>query len=521
MSTPLPLPGAATAGLLDRSRRLWLTAGLAIALGLLALGVIYSAEISAAFGVWLASTAFNHCFLILPIALYLVYERRDAVAATLPQPAPLIGVAALPIAACWFVVERAGIMEARQLLAVGVAQVLLLAVLGPKTWRVFAVPFLYLFFLVPTGEFLVPWLQDFTVGFIALGLQLLRIPHFIGGITIEIPEGSFLVAEACAGLRFLIASLAFGVLYACLIYTSPLRRLLFIALSLVVPVIGNGLRALGIVLLGHALGSARAAEVDHVLYGWIFFGIVTALLILAGLPFRQVRQPVPVGRPPAPAASAAMATIAVIAVTASAALPRLVADGLDRAAWQRAAAAPLELPLAAGCSLAPPSIGGLAQAAAIPAVATLTRRYRCDGDALALHLVVFPPRIAAGPVFAALRSASIMPGWDEIDSTRLAFGSGNAAQNWQVRDLERDGQFISVASALWIDGRPGSGGVAGRIRQALAVLRREPTSPVLAVVATEPSGARGRAHAAIQRLLGDAAGGSNVIAGLARNPASH
>src|SRR6185437_13153828 len=183
-----------------------------------------------------------------------------------------------------------------------------------------------------------------------------------------------------------------------------------------------------------------------------------------------------------------MAAIAVIVVAVSAAAPRLVADGLDRASLRGAAAASIQLPLPATCSLAPPSTGGVAQPAAIPAAATLTRRYLCDGDALALHLVVFPPRIAAGPMFAALRSASIMPGWDEIDSARLAFGSGNDAQNWQVRDLERDGQFISVASALWIDGRPSAGGVAGRFRQALAVLRRDELSTVLAVVATDPTG---------------------------------
>jgi len=38
-------------------------------------------------------------------------------------------------------------------------------------------------------------------------------------------------------------------------------------LSIVVPIIANGFRALGIVWLGHILGSAEAAATDHVLYG--------------------------------------------------------------------------------------------------------------------------------------------------------------------------------------------------------------------------------------------------------------
>ena len=63
--------------------------------------------------------------------------------------------------------------------------------------------------------------------------------------------------------------------------------MVFIAASIVVPIIANGLRALGIVALGHVLGSAQAAATDHVLYGWMFFSLVILLLIALGLPFRE------------------------------------------------------------------------------------------------------------------------------------------------------------------------------------------------------------------------------------------
>src|SRR5581483_9036774 len=92
---------------------------------------------------------------------------------------------------------------------------------------------------------------------------------------------------ACAGLRFLIASIAFGTLYSCLIYRSFTRRALFMLASVIIPIIANGFRALGIVVLGHVLGSAQAAAADHILYGWLFFSIVILLLIMAGLPFRE------------------------------------------------------------------------------------------------------------------------------------------------------------------------------------------------------------------------------------------
>ena len=149
-----------------------------------------------------------------------------------------------------------------------------------------------LYFLVPFGAFLTPKLQDITTLFVVHGLPLLHIPAYVTGYTIEIPEGKFLIAEACAGLRFLIASVAFGCLYALVMYRSALRRAVFIGVSIVVPIIANGFRALGIVALGHYLGSAEAVEADHVLYGWVFFSIVILILIVLGLPFREdQRQP--------------------------------------------------------------------------------------------------------------------------------------------------------------------------------------------------------------------------------------
>ena len=123
---------------------------------------------------------------------------------------------------------------------------LLFAVLGGTVYRRLIAPFLYLYFLVPSGDYLIPTLQDFTGRFAVAGIQLLSIPVYSDGNTIEIPAGTFTVAEACAGLRFLVASIALGVFYATEIYDSWLRRTIFIALCVIVPVIANGLRAFGL-----------------------------------------------------------------------------------------------------------------------------------------------------------------------------------------------------------------------------------------------------------------------------------
>ncbi len=262
-------------------------AGPALAIGLFVLGLVFHAEAIAAYQVWNESTAYSHCFFVLPIALYLAWDRRENLVGLQVAPLPWMGLLAIPGVAAWMAAERLGIMEGRQLVAMSFVQLLFFAVLGWRVWWAMSAPLLYLYFMVPFGAFLTPVLQKITLEFSLIGLQVVGIPFYADEFLIDTPSGRYFVAEACAGLRFLIASIAFGVLYAMLIYRSYTRRGLFMLASIVIPIVANGFRALGIVLLGEALGSAEAAAADHVLYGWVFFSIVILLLILAGIPFRE------------------------------------------------------------------------------------------------------------------------------------------------------------------------------------------------------------------------------------------
>jgi exosortase A len=272
----------------------WRVALGALAAGGVAFGFSFRSEISHAVGVWNESTAYNHCFLILPISIYLLWERWRAIAARTPQPAiwPLVAMAAA--AAVWLLAARAGLMEGRQLAAMTMFELFIVAVVGWRVWRVGAFALLYLYFLVPSGAFLTPFLQNFAARFAVDGVALLGVPVYSDGMEIDVPGARFTVAEACAGLRFLIASVALGTLYGYMMYRSWKRRAAFILVSMIVPIIANGFRVLGLVMLGYWLGNAQAAVADHLIYGWVFFSMVSLTLILLGLPFRQPAAAFPV-----------------------------------------------------------------------------------------------------------------------------------------------------------------------------------------------------------------------------------
>ena len=427
--------------------RAWTPALLALVAGLSALGLLFRAEAEAAVRVWIDSRTYGHCFLIVPIAAWLAWERRDALRVRAPAPVPRLAWLAVPLGAAWFGAWLLGVMEWRQFAALFLVWLLAVSVLGFRIGRAMAVPLAYLIFLVPFGAFLTPALQDVTTRFIEIGLELLRVPHVVTDTLIEIPEGNFRVAEACAGLRFLIAAIAFGALYACVIYRSTGRRIAFIAACVVVPVVANGVRALGIVLLGHVRGSAAAGAVDHVLYGWIFFSLVIFLLLLLGLPFRQDSfAPAPRAvTTPAVAAwrwGAALAACAVALLAAAGPAAAFVL-GFAARAETTAFARPPRWAVPVGCAAATES-------------ATV-----CGGVPLELTARHFSERDGEAIVAAWRDAANVGEAADF-----QVFAIEGPGGRWRVV-LARDPDRI-LASALWLGGLPAPGGLALRLRLARA-----------------------------------------------------
>ncbi|NCP40311.1 MAG: exosortase A [Rhodoferax sp.] len=237
---------------------------------------------SAMVGIWLRSDTFTHGFVVVPIVLWLVWHKRATLAQLPPQPNPWALPLLALVAFAWLLGDLVAINALTQLALVAMLVLLVPALLGLPVTRVLGFALAFLFFAVPFGEFAMPQLMNWTADFTVMALRTSGIPVYREGLQFVIPSGNWSVIEACSGVRYLIASLTVGVLFAYLNYQSTLRRVLFIAVSIVVPVIANWLRAYMIVMLGHLSGNKLAAGVDHLIYGWVFFGIVILLMFMVG-----------------------------------------------------------------------------------------------------------------------------------------------------------------------------------------------------------------------------------------------
>jgi EpsI family protein len=153
--------------------------------------------------------------------------------------------------------------------------------------RILAFPLAFLLFSVPFGEALTPTLIDWTADFTVAALRAVGIPVLREGPHFVIPSGRWSVVEACSGIRYLMASVVVGTLYAWSVYRSPLRRALFIAASFIVPILANWVRAFLIVLTGHLSSNRLAVGIDHIIYGWVFFGLVIGAMFWIGLRWRE------------------------------------------------------------------------------------------------------------------------------------------------------------------------------------------------------------------------------------------
>ena len=266
--------------------------------------ILYAPTYGAMASQWVHGSNFHHGALVLPFSLWLIWRSRSDWQHLAPAPS-LLGVAALLGAnVVWLIGVAASAAIIEQVAFVGILICGTYALFGPALCRHWALPLGFLVFMVPAGSSLIPHLQIITsIGVKAL-LSVFQFSYISDGFLITTRSGMFDIAEACAGLRFLLAALMVSVLFAYYAFDDWRRRSAFLGLAIIIALGANIIRAFGLIVIATISDMRFGVGFDHIIIGWAFYGATFAgLFALGGQMARASTAPAPDKANTAPALS--------------------------------------------------------------------------------------------------------------------------------------------------------------------------------------------------------------------------
>ena len=257
-----------------------------IAILTLLIGVFYSDTFAWLYEIWRDDPENSHGFLLLPILGFLVWRDRRKFT-EVGYSSNALGLAVI---LCAVLLSLVGIRAQVSLVSIFAFVLLLfglvLYLLGTDFVRKFSFPLIYSVFLIPMpGMFQASLTFPMKLFASKISAQLLRmsmIPVLREGNFIQLPNFSFEVADACSGLRSMMALLALGALYSYFFQKSLGKRLLLFLMSVPIAIAANIFRVALTGFLAYYISPKIAEGFLHEMSGILVFFVGIGLLIGCG-----------------------------------------------------------------------------------------------------------------------------------------------------------------------------------------------------------------------------------------------
>jgi exosortase len=233
---------------------------------------------------WVDDPNYSHGFFVLLFCAWLLWQRRAALRA-IPQKPSALGLVVIGGALALLILGVLGaeLFLSRTSLLFLVAG-LVVYFSGWKMFRALLLPWGLLFLAIPLPMIVfnqIAFPLQFGASRLASALlAFLGVPVLREGNIIMLPSMSLDVAEACSGLRSLMALVSIGVLYGCIFEPRVSRRLWLALAAIPIAVVANAVRIATTGLLGQYWGPDKAEGFFHVFSGGLIF-LCTLLLLLA------------------------------------------------------------------------------------------------------------------------------------------------------------------------------------------------------------------------------------------------
>ena len=244
---------------------------------------------------WATDDNYSHGFLIVPISLYLAWERRDALMRAALAPSwfgllVILGGVALLIAGTLgaeLFVTRIGLLA--------VLSGSILFVLGWNHLRLLAFPLALLLLMIPIPAILFNQvafpLQLLASRFASDVLSMVGIPVLREGNVIILANTTLEVAEACSGIRSLVSLITLGILLGYFTESRLWVRWLLALATIPTAIFANGLRVAGTGILAHYWGPEAAEGFFHSFSGWLVFAFAFGMVLLLQWIIRRAAPP--------------------------------------------------------------------------------------------------------------------------------------------------------------------------------------------------------------------------------------
>jgi exosortase len=237
---------------------------------------------------WYSNPDFSHGFLVVPFALYVLWDKRKVLHDT-------------PIRQTWSGVWL--IVAAILVLFMGVygaelflSRLSLVMLLGGIVWTLcgramlrevrFAILVLLLAIPIPAvlfNQITFP-LQLLASRMASSLLPLFGVPVLRDGNIIQLPSMQLEVAEACSGIRSLMSLFAIAIFYGYFLERNTWRRVILALASIPIAVFANAARIVGTGLCVQYWNPDKAVGFFHEFSGWLMFLIsLTSLYLVHSL----------------------------------------------------------------------------------------------------------------------------------------------------------------------------------------------------------------------------------------------
>ncbi len=233
---------------------------------------------------WRADPDYSHGFLIVPLAIYFAYEKTPKLRKAKIQGS-WWGAAVLAFGVFALCVGVLGglLTSLRSGFVITLAGLVLLLA-GREVFRILLFPMSFLFLMVPLPQTLVNIiafpLQLIAANWAVWTLQAMGIPSLLEGNIIHLAHTELFVAQACSGLRSLMALLTLGVVFAQFFRPGKVeQQALLIASTIPIAIFVNAVRVTLTGFLTHNFGREAASGFIHEFQGMITFSMAFVLLL--------------------------------------------------------------------------------------------------------------------------------------------------------------------------------------------------------------------------------------------------